>query len=455
MEKRPRLAGRLIAGMLALVLLVLPAAAQDSLAALAQNQNCAVEALLDSELFTPGDSVSDWVALAAGRSKEPVETERYRKALTTYVTKKYRSEEGLDTVRATEWHRISLTLLALGGDPTDAGKDHIDLIADGTYNWKTTESLGTQGLNGWIFALLALDSARFAVPADARYTRETILTAILSAQEQNGGFGLAAGAADVDITAMALQALAPYRSGTVSYTLSDGRSTTVHEAVGRALQWLSEQQTENGDFNSWGAPNAESTAQVIIALCALGIDPASDMRFCKSGGGAADGLARYRLENGLYAHVPDADADLMATQQAILAEEAMERLENGERSLYDFRAPMEDGLRAAIAALNDDIFAADAETLRTQAGALYMRYRAIPAEERSYVFAFERLRAALEESGGTLEPEDPAAAYDLRQPATPDDTHGGTILCICGGAAAAAVLAVSGILWKRKQKCTK
>ena len=455
MEKRPRIAGRLIAGMLALVLLVLPAAAQDSLAALAQNQGCTVEALLDTGTFTPGDSVSDWVAFAAGRSKEPVQTEDYRKALTAYVTKKYRSEGGLDTIRATEWHRISLTLLALGGDPTDAGKDHINLIADGTYDWRTTESPGTQGLNGWIFALLTLDSARFAVPADARYTRETILTAILSAQEQNGGFGLAAGAADVDITAMALQALAPYRSGTVSYALSAGRSTTVHEAVGRALQWLSEQQTENGDFNSWGAPNAESTAQVIIALCALGIDPASDMRFCKSGGSAADGLARYRQENGLYAHVPDAGADLMATQQAILAEEAMERLKNGERSLYDFRAPMEDGLRAAIAALNDDIFAADAEALRAQADALYVRYRAIPAEERSYVFAFERLRTALEESGCTLEPENPAAAYDLRQPAAPDDTHGGTILCICGGAAAAAVLAVSGILWKRKQKCTK
>ena len=65
MEKRPRLAGRVIAGLLA-VLLALPARAQEGLAAVAQNQSCTVEELLDSGQFTPGDSVSDWFAVAAG-----------------------------------------------------------------------------------------------------------------------------------------------------------------------------------------------------------------------------------------------------------------------------------------------------------------------------------------------------------------------------------------------------
>ena len=453
MEKRPRLAGRVIAGLLA-ALLALPARAQEGLAAVAQNQSCTVEELLDSGQFTPGDSVSDWFAGAAGRSGENVCTEGYRKSLSDYVTQKYRKEGGLDSVRATEWHRIALALLALGGDPTDVGKNHIDLIADGTYAWKTTDSLGKQGLNGWIFALIALDSARFAVAQDAAYPREAMLTALLSGQEQNGGFGLAAGSTDVDITAMALQALAPYRNGTVVYDLSAGRRTTVQQALDRALQWLSAQQTENGDFISWGAPNAESTAQVLIALCALGIDPKTDARFCKNGVSAADGLRRYRLENGLYAHVLENGADYMATQQAILAEEAMERMETGVRSLYDFRPPMQDALRAEIAALNDEIDSAGDDALRTQAEALYARYLAVPAEERSYVSAFARLRAALEEAGRTLEPEDPAAAYDLRLPTEPSASGSGSVW-VAGGAAAVLLLGGGVIVWMRKRKCTK
>lgn len=47
--------------------------------------------------------------------------------------------------------------------------------------------------------------------ADARYSRQDMLDAIVSAQLPDGGFSLGGGAMDVDITAMALQALAPYQ----------------------------------------------------------------------------------------------------------------------------------------------------------------------------------------------------------------------------------------------------
>lgn len=455
MEKRSRFAGRLIALLLALVL-ALPAhaqdtpAVQDTLAALAADRGCAQEALLDEGGFTPGDSVSDWIAIAAGRSGERIETDAYRRALTEYVTQMYRRQGGLDAVRATQWQRIALAILALGGDPTCVGPDGIDLIADGSYRWTTTDSLGTQGLNGWIFALIALDSARFAVPQNARYSRQTIVTAILSAQEADGGFGLASGASDVDITAMALQALAPYRNGTVAYALASGQSVTVSAAADRALQWLSAQQTAQGDFISWGSANAESTAQVIIALCALGIDPAADARFCKNGVSAKDGLLRYRLDSGLYAHVLSDGADLMATQQAMLAWLAMQRLADGARSLYDFRPPMEDAVREEIAALNREITEADEQTLRAEADALYARYLALPAQERSYVFALDRLRAVRTEAALTA--DDPAAAYNLRQPGT-KPSRGRILPWLCG---AAAVPAGAGlILWKRKRKCTK
>lgn len=85
-------------------------------------------------------------------------------------------------------------------------------MADGTYNWQGENELGAQGLNGWIFALLAMDAVGAEAPADARYSRESIVDTIVSAQLPEGGFALGGSDMDVDITAMALQALAPYQA---------------------------------------------------------------------------------------------------------------------------------------------------------------------------------------------------------------------------------------------------
>lgn len=79
------------------------------------------------------------------------------------------------------------------------------------------------------------------------------------------------------------------------------------------------QQTENGDFVSWGDPNAESTAQVLIALCSLGLDPETDARFIQNGRTLRDGLLSYRTREGLFRHTAEGPEDLMATEQAILA----------------------------------------------------------------------------------------------------------------------------------------
>lgn len=64
---------------------------------------------------------------------------------------------------------------------------------------------------------------------------------------------------------MAVQALAPY------YKTDDA----VRAAVDKALDYLLTQQFDDGSFGytAWGSKSGESTAQVILALCALGIDP--------------------------------------------------------------------------------------------------------------------------------------------------------------------------------------
>ena len=326
---------RVAALLLALVLVVVTpltvfASSQDPLQALAKKVGCAYEDILTSDLVIPGESVSDWIAIATGCSGNPVKRNAYLKGLEAYVTAEYEKNGCLHNIKATEYHRISLAVLALGGDPTCFGVDSsgnpINLIAEGTYNWSNSDSLGMQGLNGWIFALITLDAKCYDVPPDAVYTREDIVAAILDAQTEEGGFGLSGGASDVDITAMTLQALAPYYHNDVN----------VQSSVDRALGWLSAQQSDSGDFTSWGEGTAEGTAQTVIALCSLGIDPRTDARFIKNGHSAMDGLLQYQTQSGMFKHTLDGDEDVMATEQAALALIAVQRLDQDGNRIYDF-----------------------------------------------------------------------------------------------------------------------
>lgn len=305
------------------------ASSADSLQAIADKTGCAYEDILSSKLVAPGESVSDWIAIATGCSGNPVKRNAYLKGLEEYVTAEYEQNGCLHNIKATEYHRISLAVLALGGDPTAFGKDAsgepINLIAEGTYNWDHSDSLGTQGLNGWIWALITIDAKYYDIPRDAIYTREDMVNAILAAQTDEGGFGLSGGSPDVDITAMALQALASYYP----------QHENVKGSVDRALGWLSAQQSDSGDFVAWGAPSAESTAQVVIALCSLSIDPRTDTRFVKNGKSALDGLMQYQVDGGMFRHTLDGEADVMATEQAALAQIALERLDAKANRLYD------------------------------------------------------------------------------------------------------------------------
>ena len=333
----------------------LAASSADALQAIADKAGCAYEDVLISELVTPGESVSDWIAIATGCSGNPVKRNAYLKGLEEYVTAEYDENGCLHNIKATEYHRISLAVLALGEDPTafgeDASGEPINLIAEGTYNWENSESLGTQGLNGWIWALITLDTMHYEVPEEAAYSREIILETIVKAQSDEGGFGLSGGSPDVDITAMALQALAPYYQ----------TDSTVQASVDRAVYWLSAQQNENGDFTSWGSGTAEGTAQTVIALCSLGIDPRTDTRFVKNGKSALDGLMQYQVEGGMFRHTLDGEADVMAIEQAALALIALERLDTKANRLYDFTevavyAGVDDSLDAQNAPKNGAVW---------------------------------------------------------------------------------------------------
>lgn len=286
-----------------------------------------------------GSTPGDWYQIGMSRLEMNDDYASYLAVIKQQVEKRYSEKGKLSASKSTEWHRISLAVIACGGSPdsfgTDGNGNSINLIADGTYNRGKTISLGKQGINGWIWGLIALDSMKYEVPEDAYYTRDDIIAEILKKQLDDGGFALSGKVADPDITAMALQALAPYYS-----------RENIKTAVDRALNTLSELQLETGDYKSWGTQNVESTCQVMIALCCLGIDPLNDNRFIKNGNTLFDGIMLYRMPDGGFVHsyIYDKDnptskpdkSNTMAGEQTLLALAALWRLKTGRTSLYDF-----------------------------------------------------------------------------------------------------------------------
>ena len=155
-------------------------------------------------------------------------------------------------------------------------------------------------------------------------TREKLIQVILD-QLTDGGWDLSADKADPDMTAMAIQALAPY------YKTNE----TVKAAVDKALEALSALQRNDGGFGSWGTVNSESCDQVIVALTALGIDPTTDSRFIKNGNTVLDALAGFYVTGGGFRHTAGGELNGMATEQGYYALAAYYRFVNAQTRLYD------------------------------------------------------------------------------------------------------------------------
>ena len=261
---------------------------------------------------------SEWLVIALARSGRDVPDSYYDS-----VVKAVQSAKGqLSEKKSTEYARTILALTAIGKDPADVGG--YDLLA----GLADMDDVTYQGINGAIFALLALDSGKYDVPAAAeggtQVTRDGLVAYILAQQLSDGGWALSGTSADPDVTAMALQALAPYRTG----------DETVDAAVDKGVQLLSDMQLADGGYSSWGTLNSESCAQVLIALATLGIDPVSDSRFVKNGLTVLDALLAYAVSGG-FRHTVDGEADAIATEQALCALTAYARLLDGKTALYD------------------------------------------------------------------------------------------------------------------------
>lgn len=235
----------------------------------------------------------------------------------------------------TEYSKAIIAMTAMGKDARDVGGYNLFLpLAD-------MENVKAQGVNGPIWALMALNSSpSYIIPqvsgVKVQTTEEGLIQYLLENRTKKGGWSMDGQSPDPDITAMALQAFASY------YRKPGYEQVTA--AVDEGLELLSRMQNAAGGYSSMGAENVESCVQVITALCMLGIDPGEDMRFVKGGFWTMEHLLTYRLENGAFMHVKTGSgnggaaagaADGMATEQAYYALVAYQRLKEGKTGLYD------------------------------------------------------------------------------------------------------------------------
>ena len=280
---------------------------------------------LQSQVPEPayGSLGGEWLALGIARS-ELDGMEEYLEGYGERVAA-YTAEQGgvLHTKKYTEYSRVVLAWTAIGRNATDVGGFNLlTPLAD-------FEQTVFQGLNGPIFALLALDSGNYDIPENknknTQATRDMYVDYIVNAECPDGGWSLAGGPAEADITAMALQALAKYRE-----------RPDVAEAVERGITALSEMQNVNGGFSANNSESSESIAQAIVAVTELGIS-LEDSHFVKNGNTLKDALLRFQLSDGSFSHLMDDNADLLATEQAFYALVAIDRMEQGKTSLYSMK----------------------------------------------------------------------------------------------------------------------
>lgn len=285
----------------------------------------AVSAPVVSYLF------GEWAVLGQARAKVPLSEAyiaAYYEKVVAYVKANIgsdgilRAPDDKNTPVITDNERIALALTAIGKDPANVGGENLLKALQNKDIMQVTDTSNTD-INGLVMGLLALNSRN--------YTSDTswLVQAVLAQQNEDGSWRASADTkpvGDVDMTAMALQALAPY--------YKDGGNETVNTAVEKALNWLS------GKYRS-GYDSSESCAQVVIALSALNLDANTDARFTKTVEGKTlsvlGNLLQYRVaENGGFKHqFADKAVNEIATEQALCAMAAYARFTEKANALYD------------------------------------------------------------------------------------------------------------------------
>ncbi len=294
---------------------------------------------------TVGSIGGEWAIIGLARSDIEV-SEKYFQSYLENLEKYLKEHNGiLHEKKYTEYSRVILALSSIGISPENFCGYNL-LLPLGDY--KKTIS---QGINGPIWALIALDSNSYELPvnpeAEIQSSREMYVDYILKSQNPDGGWALSGNSSNTDITAMALQSLSKYQE--------DER---VKSATEKALNFLSEVQKKNEGFSFGNAETSESSVQVLLALCELNI-PLNDKRFVKDEISVLDNILGFYVEDKGFKHIKnETETNLMATEQCFYGLVAAKRFKEGKNSLYS----MSDSRKIAI---NENVSDNIADTTKT------------------------------------------------------------------------------------------
>ena len=297
----------------------------DGIAASPDNEAKANDGALSAAKFFDTNRTSDayvygqeWEIYAfakSGRKIDDALIANYKKSLAANKV-----EWASAAAKVTDSERVALTLAALGEDITSF--DGVNLV-----NVICSNSGLTASANNLVYALIAFDEAGVSdeamLASGSSWTRAKLVSELLAFQNADGGFTIeAGGSSNVDMTAMALQALAPYVEGGKGTAVATADlQSSVSASVESALTFLKGRVNGLCDFGS-----VESNAQVLLALVALGKDPANTKNgFAKGSNSLVTAIAAYEVGDGKgYAHTMGSDgkpgnANALATVQVLRA----------------------------------------------------------------------------------------------------------------------------------------
>ncbi len=263
----------------------------------------------------------EWEALGLARSD--VDADQWLSEYYANLVEDVVEKEG-DLGPATTFERVVIALSAMGKDVTDVGGH--DLLAG------LADMSRMRAINSAVYGLVALDTLDHQVPevsgvADPT-TRQKLVDRVLQLEIAGGGWAFFGSTPDPDLTGMALQALSQYVD-----------QPAVAAAVERAVTKLSDIQRPSGAFASYGVESVESTTQVMLALTALGIDPATDPRFAQEGGNPVTAHAGFHVDGGGFWYPAPGAPNGMATAQGFYGLTDYLRFLDGKPSLYAMNVP--------------------------------------------------------------------------------------------------------------------
>ena len=261
-----------------------------------------IQGWIDGELTKKAGLTSEWYIMTLAQSGEGYDFSSYEKALLEYLKEN-------KVASATSREKYALALISIGS-------------SDGYILRSLSDSVGQQGLMSLIFGLHIVNNGYTADGVNAG----ELIGDILALQLSDGGFAIIGSNGDPDCTAMTVTALAPYY----------GQNADVKAACDKALGFLSGVQQASGAYRSFGKENCESTAQVLLALCSLGIDPQTDSRFIKGGNDLLEGLAQFAKPDGSFEHAKGEGTNDSATVQAFYSLKSYERMGKGKSAFFIF-----------------------------------------------------------------------------------------------------------------------